>query len=183
MKQRVMSEEEYEKHQAKVKRSYWAIQKSELENLPVKRPTPNRSSKMTPEQREKYEKEYLAKYGRMPRGPDKRSNGRPKYGNEAVIEDGIRMASRKEMRRYRELGLLLKAGEINWLARQVRFILQGGIEYVADFVYGKAITGDFSTEFQITVEDTKSEGTIHLATYRMKKKLIFAKYGIDIQEV
>ena len=151
MATRLMDEKAYAAHQAKVKRSYWAIDKSEMANLAIKKPAP----------------------------PKKR----PKYGNEVVIEDGIRMASRKEMKRYRELALLLKAGEIHWLCRQVRFILAGGIEYVADFVYGKAIKGDFHTEFSITVEDVKAAPTGRLASYRMKKKLMFDKYGIDIQEV
>ncbi len=108
---------------------------------------------------------------------------RAKYGNEPVIEDGLRMMSRREMRRYRELGLLLKARKINFLARQVRFILQGNIEYVADFVYGKAISGEITTDFGLTVEDVKSASTLRLDAFRMKKRLMFEKYGLEIVEI
>jgi hypothetical protein len=90
-----------------------------------------------------------------------------KYGNKKVVIDGIEFDSKKEARRYRELKLLEKAGEIKDLQMQVKYILipaqrepdtvgvRGGIKkgkhiekecaYVADFVYQEKIksTVDF----------------------------------------
>lgn len=107
-----------------------------------------------------------------------RLNGRNKFGNRSVIEDGIRFDSRKEARRYRELRLLERAGEIKKLELQPRFLLQNKfqkdgkthrkIEYVADFRYiegGKTI-----------VEDVKSAITSKHPVYRLKKKLLLKKY-------
>lgn len=102
---------------------------------------------------------------------------RPKYGNVAETVDGVRMMSKREANRYRELGLLLKSGNIHWLARQVRFILPGGVEYVADFVYAKFMP--FNAD-RVTIEDAKG---VRTKEYIIKKKLMLAEYGIAIQEV
>lgn len=114
---------------------------------------------------------------------------RPKYGNEAVIVDGQRMASKHEAKRYRELGLLLKAGEIDFLARQVRFRLPGGVEYVADFVYGKVdalvdaeVPGmvEHPVLEPVTVEDAKG---VRTRDFINKKKQMLSEHGIDVVEV
>jgi hypothetical protein len=101
-------------------------------------------------------------------------HGRNKFGNRYVRVDGIRFDSAKEARRYNELRLLERAGEIKNLELQPRFILQKSfkrdgkthrkIEYVADFRYieeGKAI-----------VEDVKSSITRKHPVYALKKKLL-----------
>lgn len=110
---------------------------------------------------------------------------RRKYGNQPVVEAGVRHASRKEQKRYRELGLLLKAGEIHFLARQVRFILPGGIEYVADFAHGKIKPSEFGrVEVErFTVEDVKAPPTADNRAYRIKAKLMLSEHGITIEEV
>lgn len=46
-----------------------------------------------------------------------------KYHNQTVTVDGITFASIKEYRRYRELCLMERAGEIDNLERQVKFEL------------------------------------------------------------
>ena len=122
-----------------------------------------------------------------------------KYGNRKVTVDGISFDSVREARRYKELKLLLLAGEIIGLQMQVPFELvpaqfeetgevyskgprkgqpkQGkciekSIVYVADFVYwqnGKRI-----------VEDTKG---VRTTEYIIKRKLMLHKYGIRIREV
>lgn len=104
--------------------------------------------------------------------PVKRAT-RSKYGNEPQIVDGMRMASKREAKRYRELGLQLKCGLIDFLARQVRFRLPGGIEYVADFLYGKVYANN------LVVEDAKGVKT---AEYKLKKKLMLSMHGIKIVE-
>lgn len=64
---------------------------------------------------------------------------RRKYGNTPVEIDGIRFASKAEGRRYSELRLLEKAGEIRGLQLQPQFqMIIEGIEickYKADFAY------------------------------------------------
>ena len=103
-----------------------------------------------------------------------RLNGRNKFGNRHVKVDGIRFDSVKEARRYNELKLLERAGEIKNLELQPRFVLQElfkrdgkthrKIEYVADFRYiegGKTI-----------VEDVKSAITRKHPVYALKKKLL-----------
>jgi hypothetical protein len=92
--------------------------------------------------------------------------------------DGVRFDSGKEARRYNELKLLERAGQIKNLELQPRFVLQESfkrngethrkIEYVADFRYiedGKQV-----------VEDVKSVITKKHPVYALKKKLLFKKY-------
>ncbi len=70
-----------------------------------------------------------------------------KYNNKKVVLNGITFDSQKEARRYRDLSLLERAGEIKNLELQKAFILaesvkfeneprrKPAIKYVADFVY------------------------------------------------
>ena len=101
-----------------------------------------------------------------------------KYGATAVVIDGIRFASKKEGKRYGELKLLAKAGEIKHLELQVKygFHVYGEImfNYVADFVYFVPETG------KCVIEDVKG---IRTPLYRLKKKLIEAQYSFEIMEI
>lgn len=108
-----------------------------------------------------------------------------KYGSRKVEVDGILFDSRKEARRYAELRLMERAGEISMLERQVPFqlipaqrdgngkVIERAVSYIADFVYinrnGKRI-----------VEDVKGFRT---EVYKIKKKLMLQIYGVRIQEV
>ena len=117
-----------------------------------------------------------------------------KYRNTKVTVDGVTYDSKKEYRRFCELSMLEKAGEITDLRRQVEFELipaqrepdtigsRGGIKkgklierkcsYIADFVYqenGKTV-----------VEDTKGMRT---KDYIIKRKLMLYVHGIRIREV
>lgn len=78
-----------------------------------------------------------------------------KYKNTKIVVDNIKFDSNLEATRYKELKLLLRAGEISNLELQPRFLLQDSfkkngrtfrkIEYVADFKYienGKTIVED-----------------------------------------
>ncbi len=102
-----------------------------------------------------------------------------KYGNRKVIIDDYIFDSIQESRRYKELKLLLKTGEISKLQLQPRFLLQEAfrkngksyrkIEYVADFMYlqnGKYI-----------VEDVKG---IQTDVFKLKHK-IFEKMYPDLE--
>ena len=107
--------------------------------------------------------------------------------------------SRKEARRLAQLRLLEKAGEICNLRQQVKYVLiptqyetyprfskkgkrlkdgiklvERKVEYVADFVYTNAETGEN------IVEDTKG---VRTKDYVLKRKLMYAVHGIKIKEV
>lgn len=119
-----------------------------------------------------------------------------KYNNLKTYRDGIAFDSKREAIRYTQLKLLLDAGEISDLERQVKFVLiptqrepdiigpRGGrkpgklIEkecfYVADFVYIDNKTGEK------VIEDTKGMRT---PDYLIKRKLMLKVHGIRIREI
>ena len=87
--------------------------------------------------------------------------------------DGIKFASRKEARRYRELRLLEKSGELLFFLRQVPFHLPANVKYVCDFLC-------FWKDETVTVEDVKG---IKTPLYILKKKQVEAIYPVSITEV
>ena len=124
---------------------------------------------------------------------------RSKYYSKKVTIGGETFDSKKEAKRYRELLLLEKAGEITGLERQVPFellpsqreapteyykrgrnagkpkpgkVIELGVKYVADFVYIK--------DGQKVVEDTKG---IKTKDYVLKRKMMLYFHGIRIREV
>jgi len=101
-----------------------------------------------------------------------------KYHARPTEVDGHRFASMAEARRYSELMLLQRAGEITDLELQPRYPLEvNGIKvatYVGDFRYQEGN--------EIVLEDVKSEPT-KTPVYKLKKKLLYAIYGIGIVEV
>lgn len=121
---------------------------------------------------------------------------RAKYGNNTIVIGDNTYDSMKEYRRYLDLLMLEKAGEIEDLRRQVKFILipaqrepntvgkRGGIKkgkllerevaYFADFVYKDVKSGE------IVVEDTKGMRT---DKYIIKRKLMLYVHHIKIKEV
>lgn len=106
-----------------------------------------------------------------------------KFRNRKVQTEEGKFDSRRELKRWNELKLLQRVGEISELERQVRFrLLPGGtrddgkperpVDYVADFVYvakGKKI-----------VEDAKGFKT---TDYILKRKMMLFLLGLTIQEV
>lgn len=117
-----------------------------------------------------------------------------KYNNKKITRNGITFDSKKEARRYGELLLLERAGEITDLQRQVEFVLiptqrdpdtigvRGGVKkgrtielavkYIADFVYKE--------NDKTVVEDTKGFKT---KDYIIKRKLMLYIHGIKIKEI
>lgn len=102
----------------------------------------------------------------------------------------IRFDSQREARRYDELMLLMKAGDIRKLKLQPQYTLQESyvapdgeriraIRYVADFSYERRDGQGFWTP---VVEDVKSRATA-TQVYRNKKKMMREIYGISVQEV
>tara|TARA_X000001388_G_scaffold67229_1_gene54460 strand:+ start:1564 stop:1905 length:342 start_codon:yes stop_codon:yes gene_type:complete len=100
--------------------------------------------------------------------------------------DGIMFHSKKEAKRYSELKLLEKAGEISQLELQPKFIIQiEGIKicnYIADFRYiDKKAQGTNGQMGTTVVEDVKGVLT---PVYRLKKKLVEALYPyVKIREL
>jgi hypothetical protein len=100
-----------------------------------------------------------------------------KYKAKKTTVDGITFDSKAEAKRYQELKLIERAGQIKNLSLQPRFMLQGGfknihtgkkeraIEYVADFQY--------EDNNVIIVEDCKGFKT---SDYKIKRKLFIYQY-------
>jgi hypothetical protein len=86
--------------------------------------------------------------------------------------DGIKFASKKEAKRYKELLLLKKAGDILFFLRQVPFHLPGNVKYLCDFVI-------FWANGEVTFEDVKG---IKTPMYILKKKQVESLYPLEITE-
>ena len=126
--------------------------------------------------------------------------GKCKYYNiKTKTSDGNIFDSYKEARRWEQLRLLEKAGKIRELTRQVAYelipaqyepyeryskkgvrlkdgvrLIERRVEYVADFVYTDAETGEN------IVEDTKG---VRTKDYIIKRKLMYAVHGIKVHEI
>lgn len=123
---------------------------------------------------------------------------KPKKGNKLHAEkvdmtmpDGTLMHfdSKREARRYMDLWLMQRAGEISGLRTQVKYELipkqvhkdgmkEKSIEYVADFVYEQG--------GETVVEDSKGLRDTGNASYRlfvMKRKMMLYFHGITVREV
>jgi len=102
---------------------------------------------------------------------------RSKYNNKRVEWDGQQFDSLGELNRYKRLLLLLQAGQITDLRRQVQYELNEGgthsLVYIADFVYTDQATG------QQVVEDFKGHRT---KEYIKKRRLMKKVHGITIFE-
>jgi hypothetical protein len=103
---------------------------------------------------------------------------RNKFGAIKTTVEGVTFDSKREARRWQELKLLERAGEISRLERQVKFPLtvEGHLiaNYTADFQY-------YTTKPKArVVEDVKGGGTLKLPAFVLKKKLMKAIYGIEL---
>jgi len=96
-----------------------------------------------------------------------------KFKAKPVESDGIKFASKKEYKRYTELKLLQKYGEVLFFLRQTPFHLQGGVKYVCDYLV-------FWTNGEVTIEDVKGFKT---PIYILKKKQVEQLYPITIKEI
>lgn len=110
---------------------------------------------------------------------------RSKYGAQRTTVSGLSFASKAEARRYAELVLLQKAGEIDKLATQPSYPLyaarlpSGDLEavghYRADFKYWDRVTQ------QWIVEDVKGMRTLPLSAWKMKHLRL--QEGIEVREI
>ncbi len=100
-----------------------------------------------------------------------------KYRNIRVSIDGILFDSKAEAKRYGELKLLERAGEINGIAVHQRFpLIVNGVKvsiYESDFTYT-------TSHGAFVVEDVKGMKT---AVYKLKRKLFEATTPFKITEI
>ena len=112
-------------------------------------------------------------------------NSYKKYKNEEKVVDGIKFDSKLEARRYIQLKLLLRAGEITDLHTQAEYELQPSykkngktiraIKYIADFVYYDVREG------KTIIEDTKG---FRNDVFKLKKKIFEYKYpDLELREI
>lgn len=119
---------------------------------------------------------------------------RNKYHSKKITVNGNTFDSQKEYRRFCDLSLLLRAGAITELKRQVEFelipaqrepdtvgvrggvkqgkVIEYAVKYVADFVYKE--------NGKLVVEDTKGFRT---KDYIIKRKLMLWVHKIRIKEI
>ncbi len=87
--------------------------------------------------------------------------------------DGLKFDSKMELKRWNELKILERIGDIENLQRQVCFVLTAhGVDickYIADFVY-------YQNGLKI-VEDVKG---VQTPEFKLKAKLFQAQYGFGI---
>ena len=105
-----------------------------------------------------------------------------KYHSTPTEVNGIRFDSKREANRWAELRILERAGKIQKLKRQVKYLLipsqyrdgkciEREATYIADFVYIK--------DGHLVVEDCKGFRT---PEYKLKRKLMLERYDIRLVE-
>lgn len=104
-----------------------------------------------------------------------------KYGAIKTTVDGIKFDSKAESYHYLTLKCLQNAGKIKDLTLQPRFDFKLNNKlmfyYKADFSYF-----DFERN-KTVIEDVKSDFTEKMKMFRLKKKIIEAVHGIEIEIV
>lgn len=126
------------------------------------------------------------------------SRSKVKYGNRKITRDGLTFDSIKEYRRWCELSLLERAGEITGLERQVKYVIIPA-QYAPDTVTARgkikrgkllerecAYVADFRYQMdgETVVEDVKGykDGQAY-ALFAIKRKLMLSVHGIMVKEV
>ena len=96
-----------------------------------------------------------------------------KHKFNAIIteRDGYKFSSKKEAKRYDELKLLQRAGDVLFFLRQTPFHLPGNVKYVSDFMI-------FWKDGNVTVEDVKGMDT---TLSKSKRKIVESIYPIKIE--
>jgi hypothetical protein len=99
-----------------------------------------------------------------------------KYRAEKCAIDGRTFASKAEARRYRELSLLAKAGQIFALQCQPRFVLHDAFFHAGKRIRAIVYYGDFSYQDmhgRRVVEDVKG---LETPMFKLKYKLFLKRY-------
>lgn len=117
-------------------------------------------------------------------------SGKPKnkFGAVKKVVDDVKFDSKTEARRYRELVMRVRAGEIKDLEVQPVFILVKSVKFSGDKKATPAMryTADFRyydiKKSKVIVEDVKSKATAKLTDYRMRRHMMLAFHDIEILE-
>lgn len=107
---------------------------------------------------------------------------RNKYNARKITVDGMVFDSKGEYRRWLELSNMQRAGLIQNLQRQVKFVLQEAfvgengkkvrqISYSADYTY--------TEDGILIIEDFKSEATRKTDGFRLRWRLLLSKFNND----
>lgn len=98
-----------------------------------------------------------------------RSQSKSKYNNIKTLYNGVLYDSKKEAERARDLDLLVSAGRVTNLQRQIRIpLMVNNVKigsYVADFCYKDNYLG------KDIIEDVKG---VQTAVFKLKKKILEA---------
>lgn len=101
-------------------------------------------------------------------------NRKPKYNNVKTVLDGMTFDSKAEARRYAELKLMQRSGELMTVGCQPSFVVAPGIRYVADFIV-------VDRDGHVWVEDVKG---VETQAFKLKAKLFRSAYpGIELRVV
>ena len=105
-----------------------------------------------------------------------------KYKSRTCEQNGIKFASEKEARRYSDLLLLERAGEIKEIELQPRFLIAAPVILDGRKCKARYYFADFSYEEkgERVYEDVKG---MKLPMYKLKRHLVRALYGIEVREV
>ncbi len=114
--------------------------------------------------------------------PRLRLQRRQKYGAVRVTLDGWTFDSKREASRYLQLKLRARAGEIAQLEVHPRYYLTVNEHVIGrvtlDFRYVDLAKGGVQV-----VEDAKSPATHKARDWVLRKKLLKAIHGVEVQEV
>lgn len=116
--------------------------------------------------------------------------GEPKNKFNAVKEKvgGIEFDSKTEAKRYRELVMRVRAGEIKDLEVQPVYVLVKSVKFSGDAKAKPAMryTADFRyydiKKGEVVVEDVKSKATAKLTDYKMRRHMMLAFHNIEVLE-
>lgn len=108
--------------------------------------------------------EFQAKYGQ------KKGKKTSKYRAIPTYVDNFRFDSKAEARRYGNLKVLQRSGDVLYFLRQVPMHLEGGVIYRVDFQI-------FWKDGRVTYEDVKGRDT---AQSKQKRRQVEARYPVEI---
>ena len=125
-----------------------------------------------------------------------------KYHAKKTEVDGILFDSKREAQRYQQLKLMVKAGLICNLKRQVKYELipaqyidgkcvERAVNYVSDFEYDEMVPASLRVRTVMADDNIKIAGRhivedvkgVRTKDYIIKRKLMLHKYGIHIHEM
>ncbi len=128
-------------------------------------------------------KEYRELQRKNRKKANPRSKAMSKHGNKKVTIDGHVFDSKMEGKRYRELKLLERAGEISDIDLQPRYRLQDSFKYDGTTYRSINYTPDFryKKNGEVVVEEVKGFAD---TSYKIRKRLfLFQNPGIIFYEL